>query len=107
MGAKVTDAIPAEVHGFKVEITHGPLKSQQTGLTLPGRHAVYATLTPTTPKLARKLREHGSSEAILGQVEIVPQLVDEMQRNERAREFAASMALVPAAKLAKQVADAV
>ena len=102
---KVTDAIPDEVFGFKVEITRGPLKHPETGLTIPGRFGVYATLTPSTEELRQRLVRVKGADAILGMCEYNPRIYDDAEDREHADEFLASMALAQAMRHARLVSQ--
>ena len=106
LNTKVTDAIPDEVYGFRVKITQGPLKNPETGLTIPGRHGVYATLTPATEALREKLMRVKGSDAILGMCEYNPRIYEEAEDREQADEFLASMALAQAMRHARLVSGA-
>lgn len=103
---QVTDAIPDEVFGFKVQITQGPLKNPETGLTIPGRYGVYATLTPGTEALRQKLVRVKGADAILGMCEYNPRIYEEAEDREQADEFLASMALAQALRHARLVDSA-
>lgn len=103
---QISDVIPAELHGFTIEITVGPLKSQSTGERIPGRHAVYATLTPSTEANRKKLQRIGRA-AIISMAEINTQVATALRASDqRVSEAVALDVLAAAAPLAKAVVDA-
>lgn len=105
-------ALPAEVHGFAVEIEVGPYPA---GHHSSHRRAVYAKLTPTTDATARKLKRAGYDRGIiLGQAAVdndtgralqLP-IGDPGRPTVEEQESLARAALAPAARLARLVANA-
>lgn len=109
-GADTTLEVPTEIHGFAVEIAVGPYP---VGHRRSHRRAVIATLRPLTPELAAKLARAGQA-AIIGAAPVDDDTARKLQLDEHdpgrltseEEEQLAIAALRPAAKLAKQVADA-
>lgn len=100
---RVTDAIPDEVFGFKVQITQGPAVSETSGLQLPGQHALFAILTPGTEELRRKVERVTGNTRILSQLKLTAKGVHDVETDERAREGYAAMVLAPAIRIARLV----
>lgn len=69
------DAIPKELHGFKVTLGMGPYPY---GAEHSHRRAVYAELTPEDPK-TRKMMRNAGKEKILGIVPITPEAATELR----------------------------
>lgn len=103
---RITDAIPDEVFGFKVQITLGPALSETSGLQLPGQHAIFAVLRPSTEALRQKLQRVTGKPEILSQLKLTPLGAQEVQADEEKREGYAAMVLTPAMREAKRVHDA-
>lgn len=97
----VTPVIPAELHGFSVELRLGPYPADQP---LSHRRAMYAVLRPNTDESRRKLHHIGRQE-IHGCVPLMPGAAEYIDRHPQSRiaERAATDAVRAAAALARRV----
>lgn len=101
------DAIPKELHGFKVTLGMGPYPY---GARDSHRRAVYAELTPEDAKTKRLMRNAGK-EKILGIVPITPEAATELrlapQGQSKLAEELCTAALEQAIQLARKVEGAI
>ena len=104
--SRITDPIPDEVYGFKVQVTLGPAISETSGLQLPGQHAIFAVLRPGTETLRQKLQRVTGKPEILSQLKLTALGAQQVQADEEMREGYAAMVLAPAMQEARRVHNA-
>lgn len=103
-GISIEDVIPAEVHGFAVRVGIGPYPADQPR---SHRRAVYAELTPISPRTIERMRRAGR-ERIIGTVPLTAhgaRLVTDDPHG-RPAELIARRALAEASRLARLVNQA-
>lgn len=99
-GVTVTPVIPAEVHGFSVQVGLGPYPPDAAN---SHRKAMYAVLRPNTPKTRKRLRDM-NREKLLGIVPLIQGAADAIARdpNGKLAEEVATVAIKVTLPLAKK-----
>lgn len=99
---RTRDAIPKELHGFRVTVGLGPYPPEAER---SHRRAMYARLTPVSRHAQRIMRRMGRQE-IVGHVQLTAEGAADCELDPQGptAEQAALLALAPASRIARDVA---